>query len=180
MEEQLANSKHHRRIRTLLALVLTLVLIIFNPAIRLGVRESLPRRPIRLGESVISIPKSWKVSQRPSGIAASNTCMTIFCNTPARASIFFKVREPGSSDEAWENSARKIIEKDYSGGTDSFSISSGSGLWRCGELESNTPDGRAVVSCMSSDLGLDSMFLGEPSLKPAFTAILESVHAGNP
>jgi hypothetical protein len=176
MEAHFEDSKRQRRIRTLLVLVLTLVLIIFNPAIRLAVRELMPRRPIRLGESVISIPKNWKVSQRPSGIAASNTCMTIFCNAPVRASFFFKVREPGNSDEAWENSAKKIIEKDYSGDTDSFSISSGSGSWRCVELESNTPDGRAVVSCMSSDLGLDSMFLGEPSLKPVFTAILESAH----
>ena len=113
------------------------------------------------------------MSQSPARVTVWKPCNTIFCDS-ARA--HFVLERKDFPDDVWLRAATKVFRDNYSGEVITNTIRGDSGLVKCVELSSTLADGKIVASCMNSDLRLTSTFAGDPSLKPAFYAVLAAAH----
>lgn len=171
-------SKSSRQVKILALLVLVLAIIFFSPTIRLGLRELLPQKPVRVGTIVIPLPNNWIVSQSETKVSVWKPCATMLCGSTPRASFTVELSNLRvNSDDVWENATKKIFQRDYSKDATSKTINARSGPLRCVELD-NAPvqGGTAVTSCISSSLGVVSAFAGEISLRPVFYQVVSSAY----
>jgi len=169
------DTRRRKQVRVLAILSVGLSLIVFSPIIRLGIGELLPRDPIRLGVVGVFVPKKWMLSRAYNRVAVWKPCNTILCGSSPRASFTIEISAlPANSGDVWERAAINTIRKNYSAEANARTIDGSSGPLKCVELEAATADGKAVTSCLSSNLGLTATFVGEPVLKPVFYAVLTS------
>jgi hypothetical protein len=171
----MVNTNQRKQARILAILVVVLLIIAFNPIIRLGIGALFPRDPIRLGPAEISIPQDWTVSRASTRVEAWKPCNTILCGSLPRASFYIEPSKmPPGSDGIWLDAATKIISKNYSAEANSKIVDSTRGPLKCVELDGLTQRGETVVACLNPDLRLTSLFVGEPTLKPVFYSVLTS------
>lgn len=167
--DHIENAKRRKQLRTLGVLLLVLSAIVFSPAIDLTLRYLTARRPVRLGAAMLSIPKWWRFSQGSTRVRIWKPCGTIFCSS-SLASVVIEAK--GLPEEVWERAATKVLREDYPTHVLATAIPGDSGSVKCIELESALPDGAIVSSCIDTSLGLTATFVGRPSLKPVFYAVL--------
>ena len=170
MEQGRKNPMRKKQLVILITLLLILCAIIANPALRLGINELFPRHPVKLGTAEVSIPTDWMMSETATRVTVWKPCNTIFCDS-AKASFVLEVKDDLLED-VWLRSATKVLRDSYSQDVVTNTIRGDSGLVNCVEPGTTVTDGRAVSSCINSDLHLTSTFTGKASLKPAFYAVL--------
>jgi len=169
----MGNAKQRKQAKILAILVVALLMIAFNPIIRLGIGTLFRRDPIRFGLAEISIPQDWMMSRAPTRVEVWKPCKTILCGSLPRPSFNIDLwKLPQGSDGVWLDAASKIISKNYSAEANSRTVDSSWGPWKCVELDGLTQRGESVVACLNPDLGLTSTFVGEPTLKPVFYRVL--------
>lgn len=118
------------------------------------------------------------ISEEPAKVSAWKPCLTIFCGLPSRAS--FLVTVSMLPEAAWENAARKVIEKvikeDFSTDPTVSSFHGDFGTFTCLDAKAAPGNGKEITSCLDSTLDLTSTFLGVPGLKEVYLRVLRSAH----
>jgi hypothetical protein len=172
-----ADAKGRRRAKLLALLTFIFCLIFFEPLLRAGATKLVPRRPTRLGNAEISIPKTWMTLERSARVDAWKPCNTILCSGASRPAFAIEVSKlPVGSDQTWQNAAIEVIRNHSSGDIVSKTIHGGSGIWECVEGDPASGEGKIVTACSNLDLRLNSSFFGDVSLRHTFYNVLASAH----
>jgi hypothetical protein len=165
-------ARQRKRVKTLAMLGFILLLIVFSPTVKGWLGSLFRPTVVRLENTEIEIPKGWLVSEEPTKIAAWKPCWTIFCGLPSRAS--FMIELSGLPTAAWENAAKKILGEDFSTDATLKTFYGSSGPFTCVEADAVPENRKAVTTCLNSNLGLSSTFIGDPSLRQVYLNVLKS------
>ena len=159
MELHNQNGRRRKQMITLGVLVLVLLLVIFNPLIRVGFRELRPSTPILLGSAEIQLPKGWLSSTTAQRLTVWKPCSTMLCDS-VQASFVLEATDPTISEEMWQRAARKAIRDRNLSEPTTRIIDGGSGRIQCLELDSTPEAGRVTSTCLNSNLHVTSTFSG--------------------
>jgi hypothetical protein len=158
-----------KQVRILLILLIVLLLVVFNPVIRVGTDALFTGESIRLPSAELARPKGWKLSHSFARVWVVKPCITIFCTSP-RAS--FVLEPSGLPDQVWTNAAEKVLRENYGRNAGTRTFTDQSGRLKCVELDSPMPNDDVVASCLNSDLHFTSTFFGKRPLESVFYQVL--------
>ena len=92
-----------------------------------------------------------------------------------QSSASFVIEVSGLPDAAWERAARRVIAPRYSGDLTAETFDGDSGPFTCVFAVPVTE--YSLTTCLDSQLGLGSTFIGTPSMRLVYLKTLQSAHA---
>jgi hypothetical protein len=163
--------------RTLCLLVLVLLSIVFEPAIRWAIGAVSRGNIVNSSQVEVAVPRRWSATLDGSAVEAWIPCLTVFCSAP-RSSLKIQIeRTLAGNAETWLKRAENTLEERRYSSPMARGINSSAGRVQCLEARSEIRIGIVESVCFASESGLVASFDGLPSELQDFYLIVGSAQA---